>query len=168
MAYQGMEAALSWLANFLGPGGLSPIDLYKVSGIWNFDKEFKLVRKAGGPPDIEDVRISYLSGKSAQGVIYLSTTDNQQTIGSNAKQRFEVEHTILITLFAIYDGSDNTHQALVTAFNSSLLVSPDMLNLGGNVILSDPQLGGGDLPDLDARYQRIRSSLRIRTQAIYN
>lgn len=169
--YPDIEASLDWLTGYLNPvsNPASPLAQLSIAGVWNDDADYGVVRRPGSAPDPEEVRVSYLSGRAYQGVIYISTQRVDPRLESERGHRFYLYQPFEIVLFALYDGSDENHQALVKAFNDTLLSESDMLKLGDTAVDSITQPVGGELPDLEiARIQVARANLRARYTASYS
>jgi len=175
MSYPQIENALNWLKDYLDPNvtPTTPLAQLQIANVWNdgltqygSPNAYGVIRRPSEALEPEEVRVSYYSGRTYQGVIYVSEGIFDQEPGSvQRKRRWEVTVPIYVKLFARYDGSPTNHQALVQAFNETIIKEDvDLESLGGNANAAFTQPSGGSLPNLDSRYQIAETILLTRFQ----
>lgn len=162
--YPAIDNAVEWLVDYLSQPG-TPLSTLAIPNVWNNAKSFTVRRILGTPLGPTQVRPSLLSGRTAEGVIYVGTDATNFAFGSIERKRFTFNKNITVTLYARYDGDESNSLALEAALGEYLLKEAAG-NLGNNADFAAPQPLGGDLPDTEIRIQVIRFVLVARFQAI--
>jgi len=166
VSYPNLNAALDWLVAYLQADvPENPLAQLAIYNVWNNATPFGVRRLLGPPLEVTEVRIAYLSGRTHEGVILVSTNQLNQNFGSIQQKRFPFDVTLDVTLYARYDGDEGHHQDLAAALNERLLTEA-VGNLGHYARRVAPQPLGGELPRTDLRVQTVRTTLLTTLQAL--
>jgi len=162
MPYPQINTALDWLVSYLQ--GAAELTGLTIPNVWD-GANFGVYRLLAPPLTITEVRVSYLSGRTHTGVIYVSTDAVAANWTSQTRKRFWFDKPITVSLYALYDGSEQNHEQLVAALNNALLREA-VGTLGDYAVLAAPQPTGGELPDVNLRIQIVRTVLQTTFQGV--